>query len=114
MDSKHNEQKSTRYANLSQVKISKPAKSSKKLSLVNAPSASSSTTRTPTKSESIADVERENLETTILRRLLLNKRSELANVADCMPYLVASNEVLSQLAIRKPTSIYELRNEHCK
>lgn len=49
-----------------------------------------------------------------LYRLLKNKRSELANKADCMPYLVASNEVLLQMVKHKPTTIHQLRNEHCK
>lgn len=53
-------------------------------------------------------------ETTALYTSLLTKRSELATVSDCMPYMVASTDVLMQMAIHKPVSINDLRNEHCK
>lgn len=73
-----------------------------------------SITSPPNDSDSFVDSTQDKDDTSFLYRLLMNKRSELANKADCMPYLVASNDVLLQMAKRKPTTVHQLRNEHCK
>ncbi|KAJ8946901.1 hypothetical protein NQ318_008257 [Aromia moschata] len=44
-----------------------------------------------------------------LYRLLTNKRYEIATAQDCMPYLVASNKALMDMAKEKPTSLDRLR-----
>lgn len=49
-----------------------------------------------------------------LYRLLMNKRSELASMVDCMPYMIASNETLMKMSKLMPKSLQELRNSDCK
>lgn len=49
-----------------------------------------------------------------LYKLLLNKRYNLASIADCMPYMIASNEALMKMAREKPITLQELRNCQCK
>lgn len=78
------------------------SKSTNYISLMKVSETSSSTL------EDTAEIQEEKT----LYRLLLNKRSELANSVNCMPYMVASNEVLLKMAQCKPTSVHELRNEH--
>lgn len=46
---------------------------------------------------------------TVLYRLLMNKRTDLASSVDCMPYMVACNESLVRMAQLKPKSLEQLR-----
>ncbi|KAJ8928763.1 hypothetical protein NQ314_018621 [Rhamnusium bicolor] len=45
-----------------------------------------------------------------LYKLLMNKRYEIATSLDCMPYLIASNRSLMNMAIQKPVTLTKLRN----
>lgn len=49
----------------------------------------------------------------IIYRKLLAKRTELAFSLDCMPYMIASNEVLMNLSQMKPRSVEELKRYKC-
>ncbi|XP_053669621.1 bifunctional 3'-5' exonuclease/ATP-dependent helicase WRN-like [Anopheles nili] len=42
-------------------------------------------------------------------KLLLKKRSELAMQFECMPYMIASNTALHQMATRKPLNLQEMK-----
>lgn len=55
----------------------------------------------------------EDDETKDLYKALLKKRTELADTADCMPYMVASNEALMKISIFKPNDLLTLRNLKC-
>lgn len=44
-----------------------------------------------------------------LYQLLMNKRYELASIQDCMPYTIASNAALMEMAKQKPVSLEQLR-----
>lgn len=49
-----------------------------------------------------------------LYKLLLNTRYNLASIADCMPYMIASNDALMKMAREKPITLQDLRNCQCK
>lgn len=59
-------------------------------------------------------VKLENEETSMLYKLLMNKRMELAAQYNCMPYMVASNEALMNIAIMKPFNLKQLKECRCK
>lgn len=56
----------------------------------------------------------EDDETRELYRELLKERLQLAEICDCMPYMVASNEALMKMSIFKPKEIDELNSLKCK
>uniref|UniRef100_A0A182JXC6 DNA 3'-5' helicase n=1 Tax=Anopheles christyi TaxID=43041 RepID=A0A182JXC6_9DIPT len=45
-----------------------------------------------------------------LVKSLLKKRAELATTYECMPYMIASNAALHQMATRKPLNLQEMKN----
>ncbi|XP_053658958.1 bifunctional 3'-5' exonuclease/ATP-dependent helicase WRN-like [Anopheles marshallii] len=45
-----------------------------------------------------------------LVKTLLKKRAELATTFECMPYMIASNAALHQLATRKPLNLQEMKD----
>ncbi|XP_035775567.1 Werner syndrome ATP-dependent helicase homolog [Anopheles albimanus] len=45
-----------------------------------------------------------------LVQTLLKKRSELATAFECMPYMIASNAALHQMATKRPLNLAEMRN----
>ncbi|XP_049532110.1 Werner syndrome ATP-dependent helicase homolog [Anopheles darlingi] len=45
-----------------------------------------------------------------LVQTLLKKRSELATAFECMPYMIASNAALHQMATKRPLNMTEMRN----
>lgn len=47
-------------------------------------------------------------------RKLMAKRTKLAFTLDCMPYMIASNEVLMDIATSRPRSIDTLKQLKCK
>ncbi|KAF2904730.1 hypothetical protein ILUMI_01445 [Ignelater luminosus] len=91
-------------------RVSKNPKPSLKLLKVKGSSDSKSETRSMSDNSSETsetDVERD--ERMKVYRLLMSKRTDLASAADCMPYMVASNEALMKMAQVKPLTIKELR-----
>ncbi|XP_058128789.1 bifunctional 3'-5' exonuclease/ATP-dependent helicase WRN-like [Anopheles ziemanni] len=57
----------------------------------------------PSKGAGLQDLTQE------LVKCLLKKRSELATTFECMPYMIASNAALRQMATRKPLNLKEMK-----
>ncbi|XP_052863680.1 bifunctional 3'-5' exonuclease/ATP-dependent helicase WRN-like [Anopheles cruzii] len=99
------------------LRLKPTAEMFKSLKMVNSPSelqsgaicevvaprgSQSSTMARPTQSS--ATVQQELFQT------LMKKRSELANAFECMPYMIASNTALQQMAAKKPLNLNEMKN----
>ncbi|XP_058056215.1 bifunctional 3'-5' exonuclease/ATP-dependent helicase WRN-like [Anopheles bellator] len=71
---------------------------------VVAPRSGSQSSTMPRPTQSSATVQQELFQT------LMKKRSELANAFECMPYMIASNTALQQMAAKKPLNLSEMKN----
>lgn len=80
----------------------------KALPNMSLPASASVSAKVPTQSVENAAEKSYRME---MYKALLTTRNDLAHNMDCMPYMVASNAALMQLAQSRPSTLTELKNQ---